>query len=471
MTMRVFNVRTGFATNSSSTHSIVYMRGMKLPEQAPEYGFGWDRFTLVERQSKLDYLAALVFDQLRSDVGDVIATHISNQLVGAQRAPDDDRTVDHQSMIVLPRDWNGKGLDLAFLADFKAFLERDDVAILGGNDNTDERHPGLMDDRVIDTKHTQALPIEYPRDGLVARKDPRGYWTLFNRENGAKFRVAFGADSLAHAPEKSTAPEPVDIKLTDYCNIGCSFCYQDSTKAGEHADHDVIRKLTWALRDLRVFEVALGGGEPTTHPHFNSIVDSFAWGGVVPNFTTRNLAWLCAPLLSDAIIEKCGAFAFSANTATEVSQLCTALESRPNVKEKLTIQHIVGLDEEPWAFQNLLSVCAQAQVPVTLLGYKAVGRGKKIGEKPAPKWLKAVKQVTKEQHLRIGIDTALADKWWQPLLDAGVPAWTLTRKEGKFSCYFDAVTQKLYPSSYEEHPGVKLKQLDAEHITAAYAEF
>jgi hypothetical protein len=175
--------------------------------------------------------------------------------------------------------------------------------------------------------------------------------------------------------------------------------------------------------------------------------------------------------MSDAVIEQCGAFAFSAETSKEVETLLKALADRPKVRAKLTIQHIVGVNDQPGDFEALLRKCADENIPITLLGYKTAGRGAAFGEKPNPKWLAAVQRVTKDKSLRVGIDTALVDKWWGALLDAGVPRWSLTRHEGKFSCYFDATTGKLYPSSYQDHLGIELGKLDAEHLRDAYAQF
>lgn len=480
--MRILNVRTGFATNSSSTHSIVFMRGKKLPAVAPEDDgcFGWENFSLVDRESKLGYLGVTVYEQLRQDVGYEIALKIASQLVGLERLPrrpgveDDDewdQYVDHKSNIALPRTWDGKGLELDFLGEFASFLAREDVAILGGNDN-EEPNQLLNHEGVVDTGYRDAMFVD-TQNIIVARKDPSGFWTLFNRSNGTKLRIALTDGGLRAKPEKSYAPELVDVKITDFCPFGCAFCYQDSTTKGRHADRKIVGNLPYLLRDLHVFEVALGGGEPTLYPEFLSLVETFRICGVVPNFTTRNLAWLCAPVLSDPVIEQCGAFAFSAYTAAEVETLMTALEHRPNVRDKLTIQHIVGVAESPWAFSALLSVCTRYLLPVTLLGYKSIGRGVTLPEKPNPTWLDVVARMVRDDNepLRIGIDTTLVDTWWGELLDAGVPRWCLTRHEGKFSCYFDAVTSTLYPSSHGDHPGVVLGGLDGEEFQKAYASF
>ena len=31
-------------------------------------------------------------------------------------------------------------------------------------------------------------------------------------------------------------PESIDIKITNYCEINCKFCYEDSTTKGQHSN-------------------------------------------------------------------------------------------------------------------------------------------------------------------------------------------------------------------------------------------
>jgi hypothetical protein len=456
--LTVHNVRHGFATNSSSTHSIVYMRGQKLTPVPASSGFGWDDFTLTDRGDKRTYLAAQVYQSLCHSVGSDVALTVAQAWTGAALTPDGgggiEEYVDHQSVISFPSSFDGKGICREYVEDFARFLDRDDVAILGGNDNSDG-HPDL------DRGDVESVGV---RDGLadvaggfVARKDPSGFWTLFNRVNGNKLRVSFGNGGLMEAPAKAVAPELVDVKITNWCarTTGCAdFCYQNSTTKGRHADKASLDALSYALKELRVFEVALGGGETTAHPDFVSILDSFRWAGVVPNFTTKDLSWLRDKDRAAKILERCGAFAYSAETAHDVEVFADVWKAvgwkkdsgtYPPV-EKAVIQHVVGTTDEA-SFKALLLACHEAHLPVTLLGYKTVGRGLMF-QPTIFNWVGVVKDLVQSHHLRIGIDTVLAETGYQALKDAGVPDWCVTRKEGKFSAYIDAVEGKMGPSSF-----------------------
>lgn len=57
----------------------------------------------------------------------------------------------------------------------------------------------------------------------IAVRFDRNAVALFNRVDGTKIRFAVGSYT------KAKRPELVDIKITDWCDVGCTFCYQNST--------------------------------------------------------------------------------------------------------------------------------------------------------------------------------------------------------------------------------------------------
>lgn len=255
--LTVHNVRHGFATNSSSTHSIVYMRGAKLSPVAEQGGFGWDNFTLTDAADKRRYLAAQVYQSLCHTVGSDVALTVAQAWTGAALTPDKhggiEEYVDHQSVISFPSNFDGKGICREYVEDFARFLDRDDVAVLGGNNNSDG-HPAL------DRGDVESAGI---RDGLadvsgsfVARKDPSGFWTLFNRANGNKLRVSFGNGGFLEAPTKAAAPELVDVKITNWCDSGCDYCAPAGTKIQTPAG-------TVSIEDIKTGDTVLAYDEST----------------------------------------------------------------------------------------------------------------------------------------------------------------------------------------------------------------
>src|SRR6185503_11282388 len=152
-------------------------------------------------------------------------------------------------------------------------LMRPGVVVLGGNDNEEDCAHFDLNDHYCGyghhffKDHPDIAPLKWGaelreegRDGLVCRSDG-AWWTLFRRDSGAKVRMTFVDDAQPYV--RSSAPELVDVKITDYCPFGCPFCYQGSTHQGLHADDEVLGALIRQLGELRVFEMAIGGGEPT----------------------------------------------------------------------------------------------------------------------------------------------------------------------------------------------------------------
>lgn len=458
--MRILNVRLGLATNSSSTHSLIFLpKGAKadeIPESDGKQCYGWDYFQLTQPESKLDYLAQSIFQQLKHELGDDIAMTVAREWAG--RDVDSGGYVDHQSTLTFPRNWEGKGLDREFLDEFKAFLLREDIVIAGGNDN-DEGQPDALATGGEHRPGMDAMPTEDYGTPWVARKDG-DYWALFNRSNGTKVRMTFKGEKFDVIPQRSSAPELIDIKITDYCPFECAYCYQGSTKEGKHADSQWLSSLTYRLGELKVFEVAIGGGEPTLHPKFIEILQSFRWQHIIPNFTTKSLGWLRDEEKSAQILKLAGAFAFSCEKAEDVHELAALLKKRdvehlPYVRGSrgVTIQHVVGVVDEE-AFRDVLLACAEHSFPITLLGYKMVGRGPEFGARPSSRWLSVVRDVCEAKYLRVGIDTALADRHWDDLIAAGVKPHMMTRVEGQYSCYIDAVARTINTSSYTDTPGI-----------------
>lgn len=82
-------------------------------------------------------------------------------------------------------------------------------------------------------------------------------------------------------------PESIDLKITDQCDAGCPFCHESSTRAGRHAAADDILGLISGLPAGP--EIAIGGGDPLSHPKIDSMLQTMIARGLVPNLTVNGL--------------------------------------------------------------------------------------------------------------------------------------------------------------------------------------
>lgn len=468
--MRVLNLRLGFATNSSSSHSIIVLRSGKEAAglaASPAYdSYGWENFTLNDRQNKRTYMASQLGGALGYDPWGDDAAVTNARIIGeiAELLGYSDfgmpTYVDHQSEWQFPGTFDDPlKPDPGFVRAMAEFLDRPTTVVLGGNDNSDghplvendylDRHKGPYHDRLWH------YPYKEGRGGSVVCRDDGTHWVLFDRRSGAKARVIFD-EPMANArfvfPPAKT-PELADIKITDYCPFGCTFCYQDSTPKGKHATMPQIRKVVKHLAEAKVFEVAIGGGEPTLHPHFLEILKAFRAAGIVPNFTTRNLKWL-GPRKAKPILEAAGAFAYSTHSLADVEEFAAACKQAGVKNEwnhKQAVIHIVMGTVTRAEFRKMLKRAGKSGLGVTLLGWKAIGRADKTPTHPYLDWWLPV---TKEVGMwSIGIDTTLAAEAEAAGQLVDYPSWMYHTKDGLYSCYVDAVAQTMAPSSWEPQRG------------------
>jgi len=499
--MRIHNIRRGFATNSSSTHSIILLpQGEKVTDQdVSEYNFGWDHFTAASREAKLGYVVSTIASNLSGSIMSVpelilgfkdpfwkeTFAPLLSKSVDAVFNDFSSAYVDHQSCVSLPKEFSSYSPTLheGFLKAWVQFMMQDRIVILGGNDNTDELHPLGLRGETLDYRHT--LPVDMSRDTFICREETTEingikmpWFTLFDTHNGTKNRISFpfvnGAGKLMALSDsdvdKASTPELVDIKITDFCDIGCKYCYQGSTKRGKHGFTKTIEELASVLGYLNVFEVAIGGGEPTQHPDFFRILNSFKQRGITPNFTTRSTDWFDSPQFSK-ILETMGAVAFSVNNGDDVKAIKKKIkESDFNSvnPQRIHFQYVIGTGTD----DDLKSVFKQANgTSVTLLGYKTTGRGKSFLSmvNPQQDWAKIAKACNV---YHVGIDTALAQQSAQRLQELNIPKNTYYVHEGKFSMYIDAVNLTMGPSSYcgsEEF--VKLPIEDRKKTYSKYSSY
>jgi rRNA maturation protein Nop10 len=438
--MRVSYIRhKAFATNSSSTHTPVIVSG-KLPEDylVEDCQFGWDHFVAASEDAKRKYIGTALYTVLTSELNiqeelacSIVRDWAKTEFKGGY--------IDHDSLPMIPLTFDGKLPHRGFFEDALKWYLNPQLVMLGGSDDGER-----MDYESYGTPVEKVIPEEVYN--VRCRKDPKGFYTLFSGRSGTKTRMSFD-DSVDMSV--SSAPELVDLKITNYCTEGCHFCYQDSTPRGDHADKYHLYRIIRELKELEVFEIAIGGGEPTSHPHFWEILEDIHGQGIIPNFTTRNLAWMKTPELVEKVRRCCGGFAYSIDGYDEESKINGFAEAliKCDLKGKGTIQHVLMPDAYPWEVERLVDAARHWKIPVTLLGFKKVGRGSTYrGRRDVGKGTLDWKKILKGGG--VSCDTALVQKHKEDLVAAGVAKWSMDIAEGAHSMYIDAVSHKIGPSSF-----------------------
>lgn len=466
----VLRYRLGHGCNSSSSHSLVLLKGddAACRDDPPEDAgtFGWKEFALRTPEAKIVYLAAQIASQPSAIVGgygqfvaEGLLHEYRRRCAPALQIPDmpEELYVDHQSVWALPCRLQACHEPLCLHTEFlfalmKGVLQR--CAIHGGNDNDEGAHVFSDVDVPLPTD-------QFPYVSLRVRKDAHG-WTLFDRRTGDRWDVPHDvlqpADADAVAPECYTRPALVDVKITDYCGRGCSFCYQDSTPRGTHASIESVRNVANFLAEMEVFEVAIGGGEPADHPDLAAVLDVFANYNILANVTTRVpgkiLVW--EHCTGRAIARATGAVAFSTEQPRDVQPFAECLRTF-NMHARST-RRAAGLDDVAGVVQvvvgttpsattrEIVEAARGAGLHTTLLGWKSTGRGR-AGPSHDVRAADMLDLVL--GHGRsVCVDTALIKAWHTDLVAAGADSRSYFTQEGAFSMYVDAVRDLVGPSSY-----------------------
>ena len=268
--MKVINIRRGFATNSSSSHSLVFVNDDTrdiLSEQPSEFSdFGWNYFVQMSFEDKLRYI--VVAFNIEEDNIDCFTESLEvseKQLLDAVQASQYGY-IDHES-----------GGLIYSIEEAHMILHNDNVAIVGGNDNS---KPPEWYDRLSFIDPAMERFVHQMNE----EREKKGEKTLFKKAVNPfakKFNV-IGENAVTSFDPKSgekvrynlkgcdtevflETPELVDIKITDYCPYGCTYCYQNSTLDGLHAKWEDLSAMVEKMKREHVFELAIGGGEPTLH--------------------------------------------------------------------------------------------------------------------------------------------------------------------------------------------------------------
>lgn len=410
------NIRAGLATNSSSSHSVVIGSQNLLGPFESFYShndfesiedffsagysikdyYGWQWFKLSQKEEKIGYLISLQ----RSDQEKILElSHLTFEDIKPYLAD-----IDHQSQTRIP----SRRLDHVV-----KLLCRDDVFIIGGNDNDDN-------DRAINSVSIDMLDLRY---------DSNNDHMVVMVGNKLKYRIGEN-----EASKKSSFPELMDLKITELCPFGCKFCYQSSTLQGSHADYDKVINIINQAAELGVMEIAFGGGEPSLHPQFNKIMNHTRSLGIKANVTTKNLN-----INTDSVT----GIAFSVSSYPEYCKYSDHIKANQDKYWNVAQvgYHIVAGSMPK---REIFEILDDRPDHVTLLGFKNVGFGAKF---KSHDFSGLVGEVSKRyKGINIGIDTSLANQNDCSMLDPK----TFYTTEGQFSMYVDAVKNTYGPSSYHE---------------------
>lgn len=92
-------------------------------------------------------------------------------------------------------------------------------------------------------------------------------------------------------------PESMDIKITNSCDRGCPMCHENSYLGGKHAD---ILNIPFIDSIHPYTELAIGGGNPLSHPDLRAFLELLKSKNIIANITVNQVHFMNnIPLLTE----------------------------------------------------------------------------------------------------------------------------------------------------------------------------
>lgn len=162
-------------------------------------------------------------------------------------------------------------------------------------------------------------------------------------------------------------PESIDVKITNYCDMGCSYCHESSTIKGLHGD---LNKLLEVIEPLpRGVELAIGGGNPLSHPNLVEFLQILKDRGLIANITVnqghlKTYQDLLLYLIKEDLVKGVGISIVNNN----FNYIKPLLEVTNNI-----VYHVIAGVNEIEVINKLIPLSKECKV--LILGYKVFGFG------------------------------------------------------------------------------------------------
>ena len=447
------NYRKGAATNSSSTHSIIYKNkdDMLNDLNVMEENF-YGRFTrtiAASKEAKIKYIAACTWNKKVLEYLCAFYPEMKQymELIKKQEEAEKYGCYDNDEIFGT----YGRG-EITFdtsesieaSVDYLRYVIEDDEAIIvGGSDE---------EDFVYDTiEGHEKLPVAWRVNDEIKPVKNGNYWVAY--EYFGQNRLRFKTEKGDCVPEY---PELIDLKITDMCENGCPFCYMNTSPNGAHADWETLEMTLHGLNGYRDYyqkrvEFSIGGGNILLYPHLKDLLVWLNGHGHIANTTLKAIDYKKACLdieINKMFMEYVNGIGISVSDDKDL-EIVTGIGSGYFATDKKHVYQTIHLIPEMLGIKKTREYVMKLRnagfYNFLFLGYKDIGRGANC----------EYKVFTKEEFMeliynlyQISIDTTFANRYKDWINNKFDTEFTVTWDEGEYSMYIDAVKNVAYKSSY-----------------------
>jgi len=244
-------------------------------------------------------------------------------------------------------------------------------------------------------------------------------------------------------------PESIDVKITGWCNLGCSYCHESSTVDGLHGDLDILLE---KMKGLPAgVELAIGGGNPLSHPDLMPFLIKLKELGFIANITVNQghlkpYADMVKFLMASDLVKGVG-ISITSKNYKHIRQL---LEISDNI-----VYHLIAGVNSIEEVDGLIKLNEQfnRECKILILGYKVFGMGikyyeggKETVQKNLTKWHSGVRGLIGKCLLsfdnlaisQLNVKQLFTEEGWDKFYMGD---------DFQFSMYIDAVKQEYAPTS------------------------
>lgn len=240
-------------------------------------------------------------------------------------------------------------------------------------------------------------------------------------------------------------PESIDLKITNKCNMACNMCHENSTPDGKHGD---ILNLPFIDTMFPYSEVAIGGGNPLTHPDLIEFLEGLKERKIIASMTVNQMHFMQNIDLLKELTDKKLIYGLGISyIGGRHSNCIEAIKQFPNAVVHV-INGIVHMDG--------LEALANNDLKILVLGYKDFRRGKALYDECGSQinYLKAqfydlLPKIVNDGWFKCISFDNLAIKQLEPkrLMSEKDYKEFYMGDDGKFSLYVDSVKREFAKSS------------------------
>lgn len=157
--------------------------------------------------------------------------------------------------------------------------------------------------------------------------------------------------------------ENMDIKISNYCDMGCKFCHEGSTKNGKHGDI-LNEKFIETLHPYQ--EVALGGGDATSHPDLIPFLQKLKDRKVIVNMTVNQKHFEQKQDLIRRLVDEKLIYGIGVSLVNPADEFISLVKQYPNA-----VIHVINGVLRPSDIEAL----SDNNLKMLILGYKQLRRG------------------------------------------------------------------------------------------------